>query len=94
MLLLIPREIDPCIINICLKILGQALNVPSASQKFDSLKYIQFWTVVNHKFIISFDYIFQKEGCPEIVFLSSKEGIKFNETGSSSFYFFLFLRFA
>lgn len=36
-MLSIPHDIDPCIENICLNMPGQALNVPSASQKLDSL---------------------------------------------------------
>lgn len=43
MLVLTPRKIEPCIVNIYLKIVGQALNAQSASHIIcDLLKYMQF----------------------------------------------------
>jgi len=42
MSVLTPRKIDPCIVNIYLKMLGQALNTQLASQICDILKYMKF----------------------------------------------------
>lgn len=43
MLVLTPRKIEPCIVNIYLKMVRQALNAQSASHIIcDLLKYMQF----------------------------------------------------
>lgn len=79
MLLLISGEIYPYIVKICIKMLGQALNV---AFEFDFLKYVQFWTVVKIKSLLFplIKFFKIKVGSPKIVFWSSKGGIQFNET--------------